>query len=64
MAVGFHPLLALVLVDLGLTTLFEGAHGVCGRRIFYKAGKSESLKVEKSRPGAEVRERVYSADIQ
>ena len=25
-AVGFHPLLALVLADLGLTTLFEAAH--------------------------------------
>ena len=25
-AVGFHPLLALVLVDFGLTTFLEGAH--------------------------------------
>ena len=62
MAVGFHPLLALVLVDLGLTTLFEGAHGVCGGRIVYKAGESESLKVEKSPWGERVREPVCSGD--
>jgi hypothetical protein len=33
MAVLLHALLALVLIDLGLTAFLDGAHGSCGVRL-------------------------------